>query len=232
VRNHRHGVEEVGQQLLVPRAHPRCPHRLRWRRQGRREDRADLLRRKTVGESIGGRPRCPRCWRQQGRRKGRASVLRRKTIGESAGKHGRQERLLDDDPPPPGTRPHLNDANPGVEVEGPRGVAVVAVRDVGGGVAAGATTAASATAAASSAVVVPPVPRLSQVVVVSHWRWWRSTLRGGAAHRRRGTVHQGGDTTEGGWVVDGRPLRFGSSGSEKKNLSSNYHAGERCAAEY
>jgi hypothetical protein len=70
--------------------------------------------------------------------------------------------------PPPGTRPHLNDANPGVEVEGPRGVAVVAVRDVGGGVAAGATTAASATAAASSAVVVPPVPRLSQVVVVSH----------------------------------------------------------------
>jgi hypothetical protein len=102
VRNHRHGVEEVGQQLLVPRAHPRCPHRLRWRRQGRREDRTDLLRRKTVGESIGGRPRCPCCWRwrHQGRRKGRASVLRRKTIGESAGKHGRRERLLDVDPPP------------------------------------------------------------------------------------------------------------------------------------
>jgi hypothetical protein len=55
-------------------------------------------------------------------------------------------------PPPPGTRPHLNGASPGVEVEGPRGVAVGAVRGSDGGVAAGATTAA---AAMGFVVVVP-----------------------------------------------------------------------------
>jgi hypothetical protein len=54
-------------------------------------------------------------------------------------------------PPPPRTRPHLNGASPGVEVEGPRGVAVATVRDGGGGVAAGATT-----TDVGSAIVLPP----------------------------------------------------------------------------
>jgi hypothetical protein len=67
-------------------------------------------------------------------------------------------------PPPPGTGPHLNGAGPGVKVEGPRGVTIVAVRGGGGGVTAGATTAATA---AGSTVVVPPssVPQLSRVVI-------------------------------------------------------------------
>jgi hypothetical protein len=54
---------------------------------------------------------------------------------------------------PPGTRPHLNGAGPGVEVEGPRGVAIATVRGDGGGVAAGATM---ATAVVGAAVVMPP----------------------------------------------------------------------------
>jgi hypothetical protein len=52
-RNHRHCVEGGGRWLLVPRAHPWCPRCRRWRGQGRHEDRADLLRRKTVSESAG-----------------------------------------------------------------------------------------------------------------------------------------------------------------------------------
>jgi hypothetical protein len=71
-----------------------------WRRQGRHEDRANLLRRKTVEESARVHPQCPchRRWRCQGRRKGQASLLWRNTVGESASQHGRQERLLDIDP--------------------------------------------------------------------------------------------------------------------------------------
>jgi hypothetical protein len=52
---------------------------------------------------------------------------------------------------PPRTGPHLNGAGPGVEVVGPRGVAIAAVRGGGGGVAAGTTT---ATTAIIGAVVV------------------------------------------------------------------------------
>jgi hypothetical protein len=65
-RNHRHGVEGVSQRLLVPRAHPRWPRRQWWRHQGRHEGRVNLLWGKTVGESTGGHPRCPRHWSQQG----------------------------------------------------------------------------------------------------------------------------------------------------------------------
>jgi hypothetical protein len=117
------------------RAHPWCPRHRRWRRQGWREDRVDLLQRKTVGESIRVHPWCPcrRRWRRHGWRKGWVDLLRRKTVGESAGQHGRLERLLYVDPPPP-TRPYLNGASLGVEVEGPRAVAIVAVRGGGGGV--------------------------------------------------------------------------------------------------
>jgi hypothetical protein len=101
----------------------------------------------------------------------------------------------------------MNGASPGVEEEGPRGVAIVAVRGSASGVAAGATTAATtAIAAAESAVVVPLslAPRLSQVVIVSHWRWWHNIPRGGVAHQRRGTTHQGGDAAEGGGGRRGR----------------------------
>jgi hypothetical protein len=122
---------------------------------------------------------------------------------------------------PPRTQPHLDGAGPEVEVGRPRGVAALALR--GGGVAAEGTTAATA-----AAVVVPPSPSLRSarlVIVVGHRRWWRSTPSGGAAHRR-------GSATEEGWVGGGRPLGFGSSGSEKKNLSSDYHVGERCAVKY
>jgi hypothetical protein len=52
-RHHRHGVEGVGQRLLVPRAHPRCPRRWRRRHHGQRKGWADLLRRKVIGESAG-----------------------------------------------------------------------------------------------------------------------------------------------------------------------------------
>jgi hypothetical protein len=45
-RNHRHGEEGGGQRLLVPIS-------------GHCEDRADLLSRKTIGESARGHPRCP-----------------------------------------------------------------------------------------------------------------------------------------------------------------------------
>jgi hypothetical protein len=75
-------------------------------------------------------------------------------------------------------------------------------------------------------------PQLSQVVVVGNWRWWCGTPMGGAAHLRRGAAHQGRGVTEGGWIGGGRRLGFGSSGNKKKNLSSNYHVEERCAAEY
>jgi hypothetical protein len=70
---------------------------------------------------------------------------------------------------PLGTRPHLNGVDLGVEVERPRGVAVMAVRGSGGGVVAGATTTAIAV---GFAVVMPssPAPQLSQVVIVGHWR--------------------------------------------------------------
>jgi hypothetical protein len=95
----------------------------------------------------------------QERRKGRGDLLRRRTVRESTGQHHRWERPLDVDAPPPETGPHLNGASPGVEVEGPRGVAIAAVRGTGGGVASGTTMAA----AAGSAAVVPPssAPRLS-----------------------------------------------------------------------
>jgi hypothetical protein len=104
--------------------------------------------------------------------------------------------------PPLRTRPHLNGASPGVKVEGPRGVVVAAVKGGGGGVAARATTTATDVAATGSTVVVSPLstPRLLRVVIVGHRRQWRSTPGGGSA--------------EGG--LDGRPLGFGSSGSEKK----------------
>jgi hypothetical protein len=200
-RHHRHGVEGVGQRLLVPRAHPRCPRR--WRR------------------------------RHHGQRKGWADLLRRKVIGESAGQHGRRGRLLDVDPPPPETRSHLDGAGPGVEVGRPRGVAALALRGGGGGVAAEGTTAAMAAAATGATVVMPPSLRLARlVVVVGHRRWWRSTPSGGTAHRRGGTAHQRGDAAEEGWVGGCRLLGFGSSRSKKKNLSSEYHVGERCATEY
>jgi hypothetical protein len=108
-------------------------------------------------------------------------------------------------PPPPGAGPHLNGVDAGVEVEGPRGVAVAAVRGGGGGVIAGATTAT----AVGFVVVVPPLaaPWLARVVFVSHQRRWRSTPVGGIAH-------QGGSVAKGGW--GSRPLGFGSSGSGKK----------------
>jgi hypothetical protein len=74
-------------------------------------------------------------------------------------------------PPPPGTRPHLNGASPGVEVEGPRGVAVMVVRGSGGGVNVGATMAATAAATGSTVVVLPSSTSwLSQVVIVDHRR--------------------------------------------------------------
>jgi hypothetical protein len=77
-------------------------------------------------------------------------------------------------PPPlsPETSSLLNGAGPGVEVEGPQGVVVGAVRGGGGGVTTGATT-----SAASSVVVASSLSmlRLSRVVVIGHWRWWRST---------------------------------------------------------
>jgi hypothetical protein len=141
---------------------------------------------------------------RQGRRKGRVSLLRRKAVGETAGQHGQWERLQDIDTPP-GAGPHLNGADAGVEVEGPRGVAVAAVRGGGGGVIAGATTAT----AVGFVVVVPPsaAPWLARVVFVGHQRRWRSTPVGGIAH-------QGGGVAKGGW--GSRPLEFGSSGSGKK----------------
>jgi hypothetical protein len=109
-------------------------------------------------------------------------------IYDPVGDHGRNhhhgvegdERLLDIDSPR--TRPHLNGASPGVEVEGPRGVAIVVMKVGGGGVTAGATTTAITV---GSVVVVPPLLRLSQVVVVGHWRWWQGTARGGAALEKR-----------------------------------------------
>jgi hypothetical protein len=81
----------------------------------------------------------------------KADQLQRKTVGESAGQHGRWERLLDIDRLK--TRPHLNDVGLVIKVEGPRGVAVVAMRGGGGGVAVGATTAA---AVVGFTVVVSP----------------------------------------------------------------------------
>jgi hypothetical protein len=82
-----------------------------------------------------------------------------------------------------------------------------------------------AAAAVGSVAVVPPssTQRFLQVVVIGHRRRWRSTTEGGIAR-------QGGGITKGGW--DGRILGFGSTRSEKKNLSSDYHVGERCAAKY
>jgi hypothetical protein len=117
---------------------------------------------------------------RQGRRKGRVSLIRRKAIGESVDQHGRRERLLDVDPPPPRSRPHLNGAGPGVEVEGPRGVAIAVVRSSDSGVAAGATT---TVVAAGAAVVVPPssTSRLSRVVGDGHRRRWCSTPGEGAS---------------------------------------------------
>jgi hypothetical protein len=118
-------------------------------------------------------------------------------------------------PPLTGTRTHLNGVGPRVEVEGPRGVAIAAVRGGGGGVAVGAPMAATTT---GYAVVVSPSSAqwLSPVVIIGHRRRWRGTPRGGVAC-------QGGNVVEGGW--GGRSLGFESSGSEKKrSLSSNYHA--------
>jgi hypothetical protein len=91
---------------------------------------------------------------------------------------------------PPPSRPHLNGAGTGVEVEGPRGVAIAAVRSSDSGVAAGATT---TVVAAGAAVVVSPssTSRLSRVVGDGHRRRWRSTPGEGAAR-------QGGGVTEGG----------------------------------
>jgi hypothetical protein len=85
------------------RGHPRCPRHRRRMRRGRCKGRADLLRRKTIGESIRSHPQRPRHrkWMRQGRCKGQADLLRWKTVGESASQHGRWERLLDIDPPPP-----------------------------------------------------------------------------------------------------------------------------------
>jgi hypothetical protein len=121
-------------------------------------------------------------------------------------------RLLDANPPPPRTRPHLDGAGPGVEVERPRGVAALAVRGGGGAAAVEATTATTAAVIAGAAVVVPPSMRSARlVVVVGYRRWWRSTPKGGAARQRGGTVEEG-------WVGDGRPLGFGSSESEKKSM--------------
>jgi hypothetical protein len=103
----------------------------------------------------------------QGRHKSRVGLLRRETVDESVGQHGRWERLLDVDPPPlsPETSSLLNGAGPGVEVEGPQGVVVGAVRGGGGGVTTGATT-----SAASSVVVASSLSmlRLSRVVVIGH----------------------------------------------------------------
>jgi hypothetical protein len=85
--------------------------------------------------------------------------------------------------PSPGTGSHLNGAGPGVEGEGPRGVAIAATRgDGGGGVAAGTAMAA----AVGSTAVTPPssVPRLSRVVVVGHRRRWHSIV--GEARPREG----------------------------------------------
>jgi hypothetical protein len=69
---------------------------------------------------------------------------------------------------------------------------------------------------------LPKLDDLSSLAVVigGHRRWWCGTPRGGAAHRR---YH--------GRREDGRPLGFERSGS-KKNLSFNYHIGERHVVEY
>jgi hypothetical protein len=109
---------------------------------------------------------------------------------------------------PLGTRPHLNGAGPGVEV------VVMAVRGGGGGAAAGATTAIGS----SGVMSLVPTPRLLQGVVVGHWRWWRGTPRSGTAHRRRGAA-------KGGWVGGDKSLGFWSSGSKKRNLSSDFYVG-------
>jgi hypothetical protein len=80
------------------------------------------------------------------------------------------------------------------------------MRGHGGGVAAGTTIAASA--ACSMVVTLSSlVSWLLRVDVVGHRRQWHNTLSEGAAH-------QGDGTAEGGW--GGRPLGFGSSGSEKR----------------
>jgi hypothetical protein len=83
-----------------------------------------------------------------GRRKCQTSLLRRKIVWESTGQHHRWERMLDVDPPPPWNQAT---SDPGVVVEGPRGVAVIAVRGSGGGVAIGTTMGATATGSATVA---------------------------------------------------------------------------------
>jgi hypothetical protein len=45
-----------------------------------------------------------------------------------------------------------------------------------------------------------------------------------------GAARQGGGAAEGGW--GDRPLGFGSRGSEKRNISSDYHVGERYDVKY
>jgi hypothetical protein len=59
------------------------------------------------------------------------------------------------------------------------------------------------------------------VVVGGHRSWWHGTQGGGTAHRRCSRRREGA-----------RPLGFEKSGSEKKNLNSDYHVGERRDAEY
>jgi hypothetical protein len=56
---------------------------------GARGGQVDLLQRKIVGESAGGRPRCPhhQRWMHQGRCKGWGILLRRKIVGESIRGH-------------------------------------------------------------------------------------------------------------------------------------------------
>jgi hypothetical protein len=122
---------------------------------------------------------------RQRRCKGQVVLLRRKTVRESTNQHRRWERLLDVDPPSPETGSHLNGAGPGVEGEGPRGVAIAATRGDGGGVAAGTAMAADV----GSTAITPSssASRLSRVVVVGHRRRWHS-IAGEAQPREGGVV--------------------------------------------
>jgi hypothetical protein len=120
----RHGVERVGEGLLVPAPSPQVP-----RQSG--QQLALLLH----------VPKVYRKWRQ-GWRRGRSDLLRLIAKGGRDRHHGLRllQRLL---PETPGTRPHLDRADPGVE-GGPRCVGTVIL---------GVSTAGAAAAPIAATVV-------------------------------------------------------------------------------